>query len=316
MYAFNTGCKEPEGLRAALFMFLTYCCLAQTNTATINGAVTDAHGAAVAGAEVVAVHDATGVRTVTHSNEAGMYSISGLSIGRYSLSVEKAGFRRYAQGGLSLTTGQTLEWNATLELGSINETVDVPSVEPLVNTRTSEVGQVLDTQSIEDLPLGNRRALNILRTAGLAAVVPDNPAAYSLAGGRVQSQMIWIDGGTGQNIRIGVGQQNVDLPVEAVQEMRVLANNYSAEYGGSAGGVVVETTKSGTNQLHGSAYEYLRNDAMDASGLFAQVVDGKQTPKSATTFSAPQRAARSAATGFSSLPLTRAPASAPDCRPP
>jgi len=267
-------------LRATLFTFLTVCALAQTHTATINGAVTDAHGAAVAGAEVVAVQDATGVRRIVLSNDAGIYAFSGLSIGRYSLSVEKPGFRRSAQGGLNLTTGQTLEWNAALELGSINETVNVPGGEPLLNTRTSEVGQILDVKSIEDLPLGNRRALNILRMAGLAAIVPNNPSAYSLAGGRVQSQMVWIDGGTGQNIRIGVGQQNVDLPVEAVQETEVLANNYSAEYGGSAGGVVIETTKSGTNQLHGSSYEYLRNDAMDASGLFAQVIDGaRQTPK-------------------------------------
>ena len=267
-------------MRTALFIFLSSCCLAQSNTATVNGAITDAHGAAVAGAEIVAVHEATGIRMVVRSNEAGVYAISGLSIGRYSLSVEKAGFRRYAQTGLSLTTGQTLEWNAGLEVGSIEETVNVPSVEPLLNTRTSEVSQILDAKSIEALPLGNRRALNILRVAGLAAIVPNNPSAYSLAGGRVQSQMVWIDGGTGQNIRIGVGQQNVDLPVEAVQEMQVLANNYSAEYGGSAGGVIVETTKSGTNQLHGSTYEYLRNDAMDASGLFAQVIDGvRQTPK-------------------------------------
>ena len=280
MYPCSTGRWEPEGLRFALFIVLALSCLAQTNTATVNGTVTDAHGAAVPGAEVVAVQDETGIRRVTRSNEVGIYAIPDLSSGRYSLSVEKPGFRRYVQGGLSLTTGQTLEWNATLELGSINETVDVPSVEPLVNTRTSEVSQILDPKSIEDLPLGNRRALNILRTAGLAAVAPNNPAAYSLAGGRVQSQMIWIDGGTGQNIRIGVGQQNVDLPVEAVQEIEVLANNYSAEYGGSAGGVVVETTRSGTNQLHGSAYEYLRNDAMDAAGLFAQVVDGvRQTPE-------------------------------------
>ena len=99
---------------------------------------------------------------------------------------------------------------------------------------------------------------------------------FSLAGGRTQSQMFWIDGGSGQNMRLGVGQINLDPPVEAVDEIKVLSNNYSAEYGGSAGGVIVETTKSGTNQLHGSVYEYLRNDALDAPGFFASVQNGQK----------------------------------------
>ncbi|MDQ6664300.1 MAG: hypothetical protein M3Z23_07890, partial [Acidobacteriota bacterium] len=97
---------------------------------------------------------------------------------------------------------------------------------------------------------------------------------FSLAGGRTQSQMFWIDGGSGQNMRLGVGQINLDPPVDTVDEIKVLSNNYQAEYGGSAGGVIVETTKSGTNQWHGSAYEYLRNNAMDAPGFFASVQNG------------------------------------------
>ena len=277
----DTVCREPEGLRPLLFVLFSIRCLAQTNTATLTGAVIDTRGAAVSGAEVLAIQDATGFRTIVHSNDAGIYVIPALAIGGYALTVEKPGFRRYEQGGLRLTTGQTLEWNPTLELGSLNETVNVPWVEPLVDTRTSQVSQLVDAKNIEDLPLGNRRTMNVLRISGLAAVLPgDGIPSYSLAGGRVQSQMVWIDGSTGQNIRIGVGQQNVDLPVEAVQEIAVLANNYSAEYGGSAGGVIIQTTKSGTNQLHGSTYEYLRNDAMDAAGLFAPVIDGvRQTPQ-------------------------------------
>jgi Carboxypeptidase regulatory-like domain len=268
-------------LRPLLVFLLISRCFAQTNTATLNGAITDTRGAAIAGADVTAVQDATGLRTAIRSNEAGIYVMPGLAIGSYSLTVEKPGFRRYVQSGLRLTTGQALEWNATLELGSLNESVDVPGVEPLIDTRTSRVGQLVDAKSIEALPLGNRRTMNVLKVSGLATVLPgDGIPSYSLAGGRVQSQMVWIDGSTGQNIRIGVGQQNVDLPVEAVQEIALLANNYSAEYGGSAGGVVVLTTKSGTNQLHGSTYEYLRNDVMDAAGLFAPVLDGvRQTPQ-------------------------------------
>ena len=263
-----------------LLSLLIASCLAQSNTATIDGAVTDVHGAAIVGAEIVAIQVATGIRTAVLTNETGFYSMPGLGIGEFSLSVEKQGFRRYVRGSLTLTTGQTLNLNAELELGAITETITVLSQEPLVNSRTSEVGQLIDAKSIEDLPLGNRRTMNVMQTSGVTTFVRyDNLPTYSLAGGRVQSQMVWIDGGTGQNIRIGVGQLNLDPPVEVVQEIKVLANNYPAEYGGSAGGVVIETTRSGTNQVHGSAYEYLRNDALDAPGFFAPVADGeKQAP--------------------------------------
>src|SRR5205085_598532 len=97
---------------------------------------------------------------------------------------------------------------------------------------------------------------------------------FILAGGRAQSQMFWIDGGSGQNMRLGIGQVDTDPPVELVEEIKVVSNNYSAEYGASAGGVIIETTKSGTNQFHGSLYEYLRNDAFDAPGFFAPVQNG------------------------------------------
>jgi hypothetical protein len=176
-----------------------------------------------------------------------------------------------------LTTGAVQELNATLDPGPIAETVNVTAPEPLVNTRTSEVSDVIDPNTIEALPLNNRRTSGFIRTAGLASFIGnDNLPAYSLGGGRVQSQMVWIDGGTGQNIRIGAGQQNVDPPSETIQEIKIIANSYAAEYGGSAGGVIVETTKTGGNRLHGSAYEYLRNDSMDAPGFFAPVSAGSK----------------------------------------
>jgi hypothetical protein len=88
--------------------------------------------------------------------------------------------------------------------------------------------------------------------------------------------MFWIDGGSGQNMRLGIGQVDIDPPVETVQEVKVLSNNYAAEYGGSAGGVIIATTKSGGNQFHGSLFEYLRNDALDAANFFAPVVSGEK----------------------------------------
>ena len=179
--------------------------------------------------------------------------------------------------GITLTTGQAMELNIRMELGQVTETVKVTGEAPLIETRSSDVTQLVESKSIESMPLGNRRTLNVINLTGAAVFVRYNNTPgnanpdFSLAGGRTQSQMFWIDGGAGQNVRIGQGQINLDPPVETVSEMRILSNNNAAEYGGSAGGIIVETTKSGTNQLHGSAYEYLRNDAMDAPGFFAPV---------------------------------------------
>src|SRR4051794_6225708 len=113
-------------LRFAILSFLITCCLSQSNTATITGTVVDMHGAAIAGAAVLAVQDDTGVRTQVRTNQSGAWAIPGLPIGRYSLNVVKAGFRRYVQNGFTLTTGQALELNASLDLGPLTETVNVP----------------------------------------------------------------------------------------------------------------------------------------------------------------------------------------------
>src|SRR5262249_53613645 len=228
-------------------------CLAQSSKGTIYGTVTDAQSLAIPGVQVAAIHSATGVRVAVKTNDAGLYSIPSLDIGAYAIAFEKQGFRKYEHTGIILTTAQTLELDAILDLGAVTETIHVTASEPQANTLTPDVSQLVDSKSIEDLPLGNRRTMNIIQMTGAAvflsagsAAVGGNPT-YSLAGGRLQSQMVWIDGGTGQNVRIAVASQNIDPPAETVQELRVLSNNYAAEYGGSVGGVIVQTTKSGTN---------------------------------------------------------------------
>ena len=266
--------------RFPIFLLASYVCWAQSNTATISGTVTDTQGALVPNAVVSAINKATDSRTTSRSNDTGFYSIPNLQTGEYVVTVEHTGFRRYERKGLVLTTSQSLELAVKLELGAVTETVSVTADSPLLDTRTSDVSQLIEAKSIESLPLGNRRTLNVISLTGSAVFINygNNPGNanpdFSLAGGRSQSQMFWIDGGGGQNMRMGVGQINLDPPVEMVSEIKVLSNNYSAEYGGSAGGVIVETTKSGTNQFHGSGYEYLRNDLLDAPGYFATVRDG------------------------------------------
>jgi hypothetical protein len=255
----------------------------QSNLAGISGVVSDPSAGSVSGATVSALNVQTGIAANATTNSSGYYNMENLPIGQYTVTIEHPGFRRYVRANITLTTGQQLGLDISLTLGNATESVTVTTEAPLTETRTSDISQLFEAKSIEGLPLGNRRTLNVLQLSGAAVFVsyPVNTPAnvnpnFSLAGGRTQSQMAWIDGSNAQNIRIGAGQINMDPPVEAVQEVRVLSNNYAAEYGGSAGGVVIETTKSGGNQLHASAYEYLRNNAFDAPGYFAPIRQGSK----------------------------------------
>ena len=175
--------------------------------------------------------------------------------------------------------------DVSLEVGAVTENVTVTGVASLVSSRSSDVNQLIESRSVEDLPLGNRQALNIIKMTGAAVYVSDGSSAtatpnFSVAGGRSESQMFYIDGGTAQNMRLGVAEIDEDPPVETVDEIKVLSNNYAAEYGGSASGVIIMTTKSGTNQFHGATYEYFRNDVLDAPGFFAPIQNGaKSSPE-------------------------------------
>ena len=184
---------------------------------------------------------------------------------------------------MAVTTGVTISLDVTLELGELTQSITVSGDTPLVQSATSGVDQLIESKSIADIPLGDRRTMNVIQLSGAAVFVGyDNGQKpnFSLAGGRAQSQMYWIDGASGQNMRLGIGQMETDPPVELIDEIKVLSNNYSAEFGGSNGGVIIETTKSGTNQFRGSLLEYMRNNALDAPGFFAPIANGaKIKPK-------------------------------------
>jgi hypothetical protein len=245
----------------------------------VSGIVSDAQGAVVPGAAVTALHRGTGIRTAVSTNSEGAFSIRPLPIGDYSIQIEHTGFKRFENTGITLTTGQSLELNVTLELGAVAESVQVTGGAQILETRTSDVGQLVEAKTIEDMPLGDRRSMQMVNIIGGAVFVNYDAGAkpnFSLAGGRTQSQMLWLDGGSGQNLRLGVGQMDIDPPVEVVQEVKVIANNYAAEYGGSAGGVIITTLKSGTNRFRGSLFEYLRNEKLDAANFFAPVQDNRK----------------------------------------
>jgi len=206
--------------RAGITVLLAACALlAQSPQATISGVVSDAQGAVIVGAEVVAANMQTGVKYGAKTNESGFYVLRFLPVGDYVVSAEHTGFRRFERRGLTLTTGQSLGLDVRLEVGAITESVSVTAAASTLETRTSDVSSLVESRSIEDMPLGDRRTMNIIRFTGAAVFVTYDSGEkpnFSLAGGRTQSQMFWVDGGTAQNMRLGVGQIDTDPPVEVV----------------------------------------------------------------------------------------------------
>ena len=262
----------------ALIMMMLLPAGAQTSQATIAGGVTDSQGAAITGASVTATNDTTGVATKSVTNSAGAYSLPNLAIGEYTVTVERDGFSRSVSNKVLLSTGQVLGLNPVLKTGSVAQSVTVQDSHAELETRSSEIGQIIESKSVADLPLGSRTSMNIISLTGGAVFI--DSANYSLAGGRTKSSMTWLDGGSGQNIRIGIATAEVSPPVDTIQELGIVTNNYAAEYGGSAGGVIVQTTRSGGNKFHGTLYEFFRNNYVNAPGYFAPIVNGvKQVPE-------------------------------------
>ena len=265
---------------ASLLLFLCGAlALPQTNTGIFEGSVKDPSGVAVPGAQAAATNIETGLTYSSASNESGLFRIPEIPAGTYSFTVEKGGFRRYVRTGITMTTGETISLDVPLSLGEVTESVTVNAEAAQIEDATSQIDQLIQSKSIADLPLADRRTMNVIQL-NAAAVFNGygngQKPNFVLAGGRAQSQMYWIDGASGQNMRLGIGQIDTDPPVDLVDEIRVLSNNYAAEYGGSAGGVIIETTKSGTNQAHGGLYEFFRSDALDAPGFFAPIQNGSK----------------------------------------
>ena len=183
----------------------------QTNTAVVRGIVTDPSGTSVPGAQAVAVNAETGVRYAGVTNDSGQYLLTDVPSGTYSFSVEKQGFRRYVRQQFAVNTGAALSIDVKLEIGEVTQAVTVTGEAALVQSTSSGIDQLIGAKSIADLPLGDRRTMNVIQLSGGAVFNGyDNGQKpnFSLAGGRAQSQMFWIDGASGQNMRLGIGQMD------------------------------------------------------------------------------------------------------------
>lgn len=241
--------------------------LAQTN-ATLTGTVSDSTGAVIPAAEVEIVNMDTGETYSTSSNEAGTYTIPFIKPGTFELRVTTPGFKQYSRAGIRLDTASAVRADAELELGEVTESVTVEADVPLLKTENSSVGGVIKNRSIANMPLLGRRAAQLVRLSGFV-VQRGNGSQFQIAGGRSNNAMWTLDGGSTQNILLGVASLNYDPPIEALEEMNVEVSNYKAEMGRSGGGFIQMTTKSGTNAFHGALYDFMRNDALDSRHFFS-----------------------------------------------
>jgi hypothetical protein len=261
-------------LGAILFFLVTLGSLTFAQTQSrLTGLVTDDSGAVVAGARVVTRNVLTGVVTESATSEGGNYQFPALIPGTYEVSVEKAGFKKALQSGITLETGITRTVDLRLTLGAVSETVEVSAQAALLESETSSVGQLIERTTVLNMPLESRRTAGLVRLLGAVTFSSETGGEqvpmFSMAGGRSQNQMWQLDGAVVQNMSLGVAQLQLNPPAESLQEFKAEMSNFSAEFGRAGGGLILMTTRSGTNQFHGAAYEFLRNQVLDTRTFFA-----------------------------------------------
>jgi hypothetical protein len=252
---------------------------AQNATGRVIGTVTDQQGAAVPGAKVTVINSATQISNTTTTKEDGTYEILQLPIGSYHVEVEHEGFEKTVTQDNKLEINQSLRIDVTMALGAVNQTVTVQGQAARVETVNPTVGATVAGEAIQQAPLNGRNVLTLaLLEPGVTNSNPDNTGAggyangiggYSVAGGRTDSVTYLLDGNLNNNLLDNGVVYNPNP--DTIQEFRVLESNYSAEYGRNSGGIISEVTKSGTNDWHGSGYDYLRNGDLDANSYFNRV---------------------------------------------
>lgn len=250
---------------------------AQTATGTISGSVQDATGAVLPGAKLILTNSLTNTSRSTVSNGDGYYSFQLLPPGTYSLRVTMTGFQNFVQGGIVLNVGSSLVVNAPLATGSVTQTVEVNGATQALETQTSSLGQLLNTRQITDLPINGRNSY------GFATLVPGvnasadysqtafdeyNDQYVSINGSRPNASIYFMDGGI--NTEPGFNGPGYYPSIDMIDQYKVQTNNYTAEFGDTAGGVVNVITKSGTNTLHGTAFEFYRSGGLSAVNFFSK----------------------------------------------
>src|SRR6202035_2456166 len=258
---------------------------AQVAGATLTGTVKDSSGAVIPNAQVVITDTATGVTRTVSPGSAGLYTAPNLLPGTYEVRVSATGFSTRLQKGITLTVGLEQVLDFTMQVGQITQTVEVTTEAPTVELTSSELGATVSSTTVRELPLNGRSWTDLANLQPGVVAATSHPkvdvnrgfgSQLSISGARPQQNNYRLDGVSINDYSNGgpgsvLGQ---NLGVEAIQEFSVLTSNYSAEYGKTSGGVVNAISRSGTNQFHGSVYEFLRNSSLDARSFF----DGPTVP--------------------------------------
>jgi hypothetical protein len=270
---------------AVLGLIAVFTChaWAQSTGGRIIGRVADPTGAVLSGVKVALVNEATGVGQETQTNSTGDYGFPQATVGTYRLEFDLAGFKKAVQRGVVLDLNQVITLNMIMQIGETKEIVEVTSEAPLVDTTSTQLGAVMDQRQVSTLPLNARDTYQLLQLQpGVQGVGgsdlfygSNQSGAVSVNGGRGRSNNFNVNGGDGNDLF--VNSPAIQPTPDSIAEFRVLSNTFDAEYGRNSGAVINVVTKSGTNQWHGSVYEFLRNQAFNAKGyLDLRRADDKQ----------------------------------------
>ena len=283
--------KRQSGVLALIVFILAVCCCqparAQEVTATINGTVTDPADRAVPNADVKATDLDRGTMWVAKTNETGFYSLGHLPVGRYEVRVKVSGFQVAVESPIELQLNQVSAVNIRLAVGSESETVQVTTETPLLQTDTTDVGTVIDALTNVSLPLASRNYLQLtLLTPGAVTVQPTGfesgqnagqVARPEINGNRFDANSFLLDGM--DNNDAGSNYVAYSPQPDAIQEFRIITQNASADFGNYMGGVISASIKEGTNSFHGTAFEFFRNDILNANQWMNKLIPGDITPR-------------------------------------
>lgn len=260
-------------LRLFVLIGLPLIVYAQVDTGSITGIVRDPSGAVVQNAEINITNAATGISVALQSNGDGLYSTPNLKSGVYNVSASASGFSTVTRSGIEVHLQDRVTVDFELPLGQTSNSVSVESSVTALETETSSLGQVVEERAIKNLPLNGRNYIQLATLAAGASPSQRSNERNALVanGARSIQNSYLLDGIDNKNKIVGFDSsvaQSIEPVLDSVQEFNVQTSSFSAEFGQSAGAIVNVTTKSGTNQLHGSAFEFLRNSFLDASPYF------------------------------------------------
>lgn len=276
----------------ACLLLLSVGARAQVSSADLVGTVRDSTGAVVAGARIAVTNEATGISRSVQTDEDGNYVVTQLQPGRYTVSAELTGFRKLERTGVELQVNQRAQLDLEMQVGQVTEVVRVEAAAPLLESQSSSLGSVIQESQVRDLPLNGRNFVQLaILSPGVSGTGfgakgtimsgsrPDDlrPGTELFVNGNRESSNNYLYDGIDNNDRLTLAIV-VRPAVEAIKEFKIQTNLFSAEQGRNPGGQVDVVTKSGTNEIHGTVYEFLRNNALDANNFFSNRAGQKKPP--------------------------------------